>query len=148
MLWIVIYIEYTLNVNSKSVRLVRKEALYLCLLYIYVISSMYKEVIIKLVECYVRASVSVDSYVSAFYKKKIYITLSHFLFPLNRWWWWCCISHKIHYCLPCKCNKIRFDVNNKTMVRVVAHTILHLFSLQLFGMFEMIEQQEQDCVSV
>lgn len=43
--------------TSKSVRLEWKEALYLYLLYIYVISSRYKEVIIKLVECYVRASV-------------------------------------------------------------------------------------------
>lgn len=70
---------HSLNVKtSKSVSESwnkREAALYLCLLYIYVISSMYKEVIIKLVEWQERESEQPRMCVSALYKRKHNLSL-------------------------------------------------------------------------
>lgn len=110
--------------KQKCERSTEEVALYLCLLYIYVISSMYKEVIIKrgrVARKTERANERMCALVFRCCTSENTIYLS--------WNRWCCISHKIHYYLPCECNKIRFDVNNKMVRGVAPHT--DSFSLSL-----------------
>lgn len=124
-----------------------KEALYLCLLYIYVISSMFTEVIIKLVEW---GGGGVDE------NECVYVLQKKIYRSRNRW---CCISHKIHYYLPCERSKIRFDVNNKMgshgrAIHYAILTLLHLLGASVCVVPSRsaerlnMEQNEQDCVEI